>query len=222
MRVEDEGRRTKDEGWRLEKADGLDNSPPEVAADPIWRFALWLNAAQEARLPEPTAMTLATADDAGVPAARMVLLKDFDERGFVFYTHLESDKGRDLAANPRAALVFYWAPLERQVRVTGDVAQVSAAESDAYFASRSRAARLGAWASRQSKVIPNRAALEARLADVEALYPGEEIPRPAYWGGYRVAPRTIEFWQGRPGRLHDRLRYRAQADGEWLIERLSP
>ncbi len=201
---------------------GLDSASAEVAADPIWRFALWLKAAQEARLPEPTAMTLATASAAGVPAARMVLLKDFDERGFVFYTNLESDKGRDLAENPRAALVFYWAPLERQVRVTGEAAQVSAAESDAYFASRSRAARLGAWASRQSSVIPSRAALEARLAEYEALYPGEAIPRPPNWGGYRVAPRTIEFWQGRPGRLHDRLRYTVQPDGKWAIERLSP
>jgi pyridoxamine 5'-phosphate oxidase len=202
--------------------DGLDSAPAEVAADPIWRFAHWLKAAQDAGLPEPTAMTLATASAAGVPSARMVLLKDFDERGFVFYTNMESDKGRDLAENPRAALVFYWAPLERQVRATGDVAQVTAAESDAYFASRSRAARLGAWASRQSSVIPSRAALEARLAEYEALYPGDTIPRPPYWGGYRVAPRTIEFWQGRPGRLHDRLRYSARGDGQWVIERLSP
>ena len=202
--------------------DGLDASPAEVAADPIWRFALWLKAAQEAGLREPTAMTLATASAAGVPAARMVLLKDFDARGFVFYTNMDSDKGRDLAENPRAALVFYWAPLERQVRVTGAVAQVSAADSDAYFASRSRAARLGAWASRQSSVIPSRAALEARLAEYEAVYPGEAIPRPPFWGGYRVAPRTIEFWQGRSGRLHDRLRYTARGDGGWVIERLSP
>jgi pyridoxamine 5'-phosphate oxidase len=202
--------------------DGLDSSPAEVAADPIWRFARWLKAAQDAGLPEPTAMTLATASAEGVPAARMVLLKDFDERGFVFYTNMESDKGRDLAENPRAALVFYWAPLERQVRVTGEVSPVSAAESDAYFASRSRDARLGAWASRQSSVIPSRAALEARLAEYEARFPGEAIPRPPYWGGYRVAPRTIEFWQGRPGRLHDRLRYTRQGDGGWVIERLAP
>ena len=203
-------------------SDGLDSSPAEVAADPIGRFGLWLKAAQDANLPEPTAMTLATARAAGVPAARMVLLKDFDERGFVFYTNTESDKGRDLAENPHAALVFYWAPLERQVRVTGEVAQVSVAESDAYFASRSREARLGAWASRQSSMIPSRQVLEARLADYEALYPGEAIPRPPYWGGYRVAPRTIEFWQGRPGRLHDRLRYTRQGDGGWVIERLAP
>jgi pyridoxamine 5'-phosphate oxidase len=203
-------------------ADGLDSSPAEAAADPIWRFALWLKAAQDANLPEPTAMTLATASGAGVPAARMVLLKDFDGRGFVFYTNMESDKGRDLAENPRAALVFYWAPLERQVRVTGEVVRVSAAESDAYSVSRSREARLGAWASRQSRVIPSRQALEARLAEYEALYAGEAIPRPPYWGGYRVAPRTIEFWQGRPGRLHDRLRYVRQGDGGWVIERLAP
>ena len=171
--------------------DGLDSSTAEVAADPIWRFAHWLKAAQEAGLPEPTAMTLATASAAGAPAARMVLLKDFDERGFVFYTNMESGKGRDLVDNPRAALVFYWAPLERQVRVTGDVAQVSGAESDASFASRSRAARLGAWASRQSSVIPSRATLEARLAEYEAQYPDEAIARPPYWGGYRVTPHSI-------------------------------
>src|SRR5258706_10913679 len=151
-------------------SDGLDSAPAEVAADPIWRFARWLKAAQDANLPEPTAMTLATASAAGVPAARMVLLKDFDERGFVFYTNMESDKGRDLAENPRAALVFYWAPLERQVRGTGDVGAVPAAESDTYFASRSRDARLGAWASRQSSVVPSPAALEARLAEYQAPF----------------------------------------------------
>jgi pyridoxamine 5'-phosphate oxidase len=194
----------------------------DLDADPIVQFTVWLQQAAEAGLPEPTAMTLATAGADGVPAARMVLLKGCDERGFIFFTNYESAKGRDLAANPRAALVFFWAPLERQVRVAGDVSRLPAEESEAYFASRPRGARLGALASRQSSVIPNREALERRLAEMEARYPGDLVPRPPYWGGFCVAPRWIEFWQARPGRLHDRLRYTRQPDNAWTIKRLSP
>ncbi len=168
-------------------------------------------------------MTLATASADGEPSARMVLLKGFDERGLVFFTNYESAKGRDLAENPRAAVVFYWAALERQVRAAGPVARVTAAESQAYFDSRPRAARLGAWASRQSKVIPDRATLDAQYAAVEARFAGgEQVPLPAQWGGFRLAPRRFEFWQGRPGRLHDRLLYRLEPDGGWRLERLSP
>ena len=206
----------------LDYAGVPEGAEAEAEPDPLRRFGRWLRAAIEAGEREPTAMTLATASAAGAPAARMVLLKGADERGFVFYTNVESAKGRDLAEIPRAALVLFWGVLQRQVRVSGTVSPVSAEEADAYFASRSRAARLGAWASRQSTVIPDRAALEARLAEYDALYPGESVPRPPYWGGFRVAPRTIEFWQGRPGRLHDRWRYSRQADGAWLIERLAP
>jgi pyridoxamine 5'-phosphate oxidase len=194
----------------------------DLDADPILQFTMWLQQAVEAGLPEPTAMTLATASADGVPAARMVLLKGCDPRGFIFFSNYESAKGHDLAANPRAALVFFWAPLERQVRVAGDVSRLSPEESDAYFASRPRGSRLGALASRQSSVIPNREALERRLAEVETLYPGDAIPRPAYWGGFCVSPRWIEFWQGRPSRLHDRLRYTRQPDEAWTVERLAP
>lgn len=194
----------------------------DLDADPIVQFTIWLQQAVEAGLPEPTAMTLATASADGVPAARMVLLKGCDPRGFIFFSNYESAKGHDLAANPRAALVFFWAPLERQVRVAGDVSRLSPEESDAYFASRPRGSRLGALASRQSSVIPNREALERRLAEVETLYPSDAIPRPAYWGGFLVAPRWIEFWQGRPSRLHDRLRYTRQPDEAWTVERLAP
>jgi pyridoxamine 5'-phosphate oxidase len=194
----------------------------DLDPDPILQFTVWLQQAVEAGLPEPTAMTLATASADGVPAARMVLLKGCDPGGFIFFSNYESAKGHDLAANPRAALVFFWAPLERQVRVAGDVSRLSPEESDAYFASRPRGSRLGALASRQSSVIPNRETLERRLAEVEALYPGDAIPRPGYWGGFRVAPRWIEFWQGRPSRLHDRLRYTRQPDETWTVERLAP
>jgi pyridoxamine 5'-phosphate oxidase len=194
----------------------------DLDADPILQFTVWLQQAVDSGLPEPTAMTLATASADGVPAARMVLLKGCDARGFIFFTNYESAKGRDLVANRRAALVFFWAPLERQVRVAGDVSRLSPEESDAYFASRPRGARLGALASRQSSVIPNREALERRLAEVQAAYPGDPIPRPHYWGGFRVTPRWIEFWQARPDRLHDRLRYTQQPDNAWTIERLAP
>ena len=206
------------------------NTPPglhkaDLAPNPFQQFAVWFEAALalRERLVEPTAMTLATAGADGAPSARMVLLKGFDERGFVFYTNYDSAKARDLAENPRAALVFYWAPLERQVRLAGTVEPVTPEESQAYFDSRLRAARLGAWASRQSSVIPDRAALEAEFAETSARFADDEaIPLPPHWGGFRLAPESFEFWQGRPGRLHDRLRYTRQPDGAWLIERLAP
>ncbi|WNC30055.1 pyridoxamine 5'-phosphate oxidase [Thermosynechococcus sp. PKX82] len=192
----------------------------EAAADPIQQFRLWFTEAVKAELPEPNAMTLATIGLDGMPAARVVLLKDVDDRGFVFFTNYRSRKGLELAAHPKAALVFWWAELERQVRIEGTVEQISAAESDAYFQSRPLGSRWGAWASQQSEVLESYADLEARLAEVEARY-GENVPRPEHWGGYRVLPTLIEFWQGRPNRLHDRLCYRRQGD-HWQRVRLYP
>lgn len=190
--------------------------------DPIRQFRAWFEDAIAAQLIEPNAMTLATAGSDGRPSARMVLLKGFDETGFMFYTNYESRKGRQLAENPWAALAFYWAPLDRQVRIEGGVERLAADESDAYFQSRPWGSRVGAWASHQSQVIDDRAALDRRAEDLMAEYQGREVPRPPYWGGYRLRPTAIEFWQGRPNRLHDRLRYRREVDGAWLIERLSP
>ncbi len=169
-----------------------------------------------------TAATLATADKQGRPSARVVLLKGVDARGFVFFTNYESRKGRELGENPHAALVFYWSHQERQVCVTGQVRPLPAAESDAYFQSRPRGSRVAAWASHQSAVIRDRAALEEQWRQVEAQHAGREVPRPPFWGGYVLAPGRLEFWQGRPNRLHDRFRYTRQADARWLIERLSP
>jgi pyridoxamine 5'-phosphate oxidase len=194
----------------------------QADADPMVTFAAWMVEATEAGLHEPNAMTLATADAAGRPSARVVLLKGVDERGFCFYTNYTSRKGQELAANPWAALCFWWGRLERQVRVEGQVEQLSAAESDDYFHARPRGAQLGAWVSAQSQVIPNRQVLEERLAQLEAEYAGQEPPRPPYWGGYRLMPDVLEFWQGGLHRLHDRLRYTRQADGSWQLERLSP
>lgn len=192
-----------------------------LAPDPLVQLAAWLEEAIRAEAPEPTAMTLATADATGRPAARIVLLKGIDARGIVFFTHYDSAKGRDLAANPRAALVSFWAPLERQARVEGRVEIVAAAESDAYFASRPRGSRVSAAASPQSSEIPDRAWLEARVAEVERAHPGDDVPRPPRWGGYRVVPATVEFWQGRPSRLHDRIRYTRHGDA-WSLARLAP
>jgi len=202
------------------KQQGLQES--NVDRNPIVQFERWFNQALQAQLREPNAMTLATVTAAGKPAARVVLLKGFDRRGFVFYTNYTSRKGQELAQTPFAALVFWWADLERQVRIEGAVEKVSAQESDAYFRSRPRGSRLGAWASDQSQVVPDRATLEARLRTLEQKYQGQEIPRPPHWGGYRVIPTVVEFWQGRPNRLHDRLRYSRQAGNGWLLERLAP
>ena len=190
--------------------------------DPIRQFARWFEQARRTTSGEVNAMTLATATPDGIPSARVVLLKEFDERGFVFYTNYESQKGRELAQNPRAALVFYWPDLERQVRVGGTVERVSREESERYFGSRPFASRIGALASRQSEVLPGRAELEARVRDLSLEYKGRDVPLPPTWGGYRLVPSSLEFWQGRPSRLHDRLRYTRAANGTWTIDRLSP
>lgn len=192
-----------------------------VDPDPIVEFARWFDEALKAQAVEPNAMTLATVGEGGTPSARVVLLKGFDERGFVFFTDYRSQKGQELQRNPRAALVFYWPELERQIRVTGSTATISRAESEAYFRTRPRTSRISAWVSEQSKVIASRNALDDRVPDMEKRFPGDDVPLPPHWGGYRVAPEMIEFWQGRESRLHDRIRYVRQ-EKSWRIERLSP
>ena len=194
----------------------------DVEKEPFGQFAAWMTAALEAGLAFPNAMTLATASPDGNPSARIVLLKGFDERGFVFFSNYESSKGQELASNPHAALVFYWFELERQVRITGLVDRLPERESDEYFASRPVGSRVSTWASRQSEVIVDRSALELAAAEVKSRYPDGDIPRPPHWGGYRVVPNEVEFWQGRADRLHDRLRYRRSGDDGWVLERLSP
>lgn len=190
----------------------------DLNPDPFQQFDTWFQDA--AHLPEPNAMTLATATPDGRPSARMVLLKGVDH-GFVFFTNYESRKGAELAQNPRAALVFFWPQLHRQIRIEGEVERVTREESDAYFATRARGSQVAARASAQSRELRNRQELEQRVQEVEAEFEGQPVPRPAFWGGYRLIPETIEFWQGRPNRLHDRLRYVRRRE-EWKIMRLSP
>lgn len=202
---------------------GLTTGIPEAAegADPIELFGIWFAAARESGILLPEAISLATAAADGTPSVRMVLLKSFDERGFVFFTNYGSRKARELEENPRAALCAHWAVHQRQVRVTGAVERVDAAESDAYFGSRGRGSQLGAWASRQSAPLAARPELEARLREMEERFGDGSVPRPEFWGGYRIAPEVIEFWQGRGDRLHDRLVFAREADG-WSTRRLYP
>jgi len=193
----------------------------DLARDPFRQFDKWFQEATAAKLVEPNAMTLATATKDGRPSARTVLLKGVDGRGFVFYTNYESRKGREIAENPRASLVLPWIGLERQVIAEGTLTKVSREESAAYFHSRPRASQLGAWVSQQSSIITGRAVLEDAMKALEKKHAGAEVPVPPAWGGYRLTPETVEFWQGRRSRLHDRLRYRREA-GEWIVERLAP
>jgi len=192
----------------------------DVDADPFTQFARWLEEAIRAEVPEPNAMTLSTVDARGRPAGRIMLLKGLDGRGFVFFTNYGSRKGRDLAVHPAAALTFLWKELERQVRVEGTIEKVDAAESDAYYRVRPLGSRIGAWASPQSEVLEDRAWLERRMAEFSEKY-GEDPPRPPHWGGYRVVPDALEFWQGRQSRLHDRIAYRLE-NGKWTLSRLAP
>jgi pyridoxamine 5'-phosphate oxidase len=194
----------------------------DVEANAIRQFDKWWQEAVHSEIDEVNAMTLATASADGIPAARIVLLKGYDERGFVFFTNYESFKGLQLAENPRACLVFFWKELERQVRITGLVERVSAEESDTYFNSRPEGSRIGAWASSQSQVIESREWLEEREKALVKDFTGKPLSRPAHWGGYRVKPINIEFWQGRPSRLHDRIQYVLKGDNSWTIERLAP
>lgn len=194
----------------------------DLAKDPFRQFDKWFREAEAGKINEPNAMTLATATRDGRPSSRIVLLKEVDGRGFVFYTNYESHKGHELDTNPYASLVFPWIAMERQVIINGAVTKVSREEAAAYFHSRPLASQLGAWASHQSAIISSRAALDENMKAVEKKYAGQVVPLPPYWGGYRLAPESVEFWQGRRSRLHDRLRYRREADGNWVIERLSP
>jgi pyridoxamine 5'-phosphate oxidase len=197
-------------------------SESDALPDPILQFSKWWNEALQSNIDEVNAMTLATSSIDGMPAARIVLLKGFDEKGFVFFTNYDSSKGHQLYSNPRACLVFFWKELERQVRITGNTEKTSGPESDTYFNSRPKGSRLGAWASPQSEIIASREWLEEKSDAVKQQFEGKEIGRPPYWGGYRVVPATVEFWQGRPNRLHDRIQYSLQENASWKIERLAP
>ncbi|MGH7496096.1 MAG: pyridoxamine 5'-phosphate oxidase [bacterium] len=194
----------------------------EVDLDPIVQFQKWFADAVAANLPEPEAMTLATCTTAGKPSARIVLLKGCDQQGFIFFTNYNSRKGHELSQNAFAALVFWWVALERQIRIEGRVEEISAEESDRYFRTRPRGSQLGAWVSQQSQVAEGREIIEARLRELEKEFDNREVPRPPHWGGFRLIPEAIEFWQGRPNRLHDRLRYHKGENGEWTIKRLWP
>ncbi|MET7567074.1 pyridoxamine 5'-phosphate oxidase [Streptomyces sp. NPDC005492] len=207
---------------RQYRAEGLDEN--DLAADPMTQFGRWFEEAVFQDLVyEPNAMVVSTADAGGRPSSRTVLLKDYDGQGFVFYTNYDSRKARELAANPYVSLLFPWHPMARQVLVTGTARRTGRDETAAYFRTRPHGSQLGAWASTQSSVIPSRTELESSYEELTARYPeGEQVPVPPHWGGFRIAPETIEFWQGRENRLHDRLRYVAQRDGSWRVERLSP
>jgi pyridoxamine 5'-phosphate oxidase len=194
----------------------------DVAKNPFRQFEQWFAEAEAAKVTEPNAMTLATCSRDGRPSARTVLLKAVDGRGFVFYTNYESRKGRELAENAQASLLFPWIAMERQVVVEGPVAKVTRVEAEVYFHSRPRASQLAAWASTQSSLVAGRAVLDEAYRLVEQKYEGRDVPLPPHWGGYRLSPLTVEFWQGRRSRLHDRLRYRREAGGDWVIERLAP
>ena len=198
---------------------GLDLA--DVLPDPIAQFRQWFDAAVQAGIPEPNAMHLGTVAENGRPSGRIVLIKDVDERGFVFYTNYESQKGQALIARPVASLTFFYPELERQIRIEGVVEKVSAEESDTYFNSRPRGSQIGAWVSQQSTVIASRAVLEDRQRDLETRFADQPVPRPPHWGGFRVIPDLIEFWQGRPSRLHDRIRYRLTGSS-WVLDRVSP
>jgi pyridoxamine 5'-phosphate oxidase len=202
------------------RIEGLDEKL--IARDPIEQFQIWLDDAISAKLPLPEAMTLATATPDGRPSARMVLLKQVDQNGFVFFTNYRSAKSSQLDANPYSALVFYWSQLERQVRVEGKVVRTSAEESREYFQTRPRESQIGAWASSQSEIISGRDVLEQRAQELESLYCDREVDCPEHWGGYRVKPERIEFWNGRVGRLHDRIVYQRESGGGWTISRLAP
>jgi pyridoxamine 5'-phosphate oxidase len=194
-----------------------------VAVDPFEQFGRWFGRALAVDLLEPYAMTIATVDSTGQPSARIVLMRGWDVDGFVFFTNYESQKGHELAHTPQAALLFFWAPLEQQIRIEGRVERLAPAESDAYFAQRPRGHRLSAWASPQSTVVPDRAYLEDQMRRYERQFAGNDVPRPDYWGGYRICPNRFEFWQGRRNRVHDRIAYcRAVPSAPWIIERLAP
>ena len=194
----------------------------ELEESPYIQFEKWFSDAESARLIHPNAFTLATTGDDGRPSARMLLMKGFDSKGFIFYTNSESKKGDDLSGNQSAAMCFWWGKLERQVRIDGEISIVDGDQADAYFSSRPRGSQIGAWASPQSSVIESRDVLEEKYKEIEKRYEGQEIPRPPYWQGYILSPQTIEFWQGRPDRLHDRFRYKLHTGGKWVIERLAP